>query len=179
MSNKTVEMIVIGKVVAPVGIKGEVKVYSYSDDSSRFSRLQEVFLEGFDEAFDVEKSRPSGTTAVVKLKGIENRNQAEGLRGKAVMISEEDLEELPEGTYYVRDLVGLKVINLDTEEVVGTLTEVIQNTAQDVYRIKLDEETYGQGKPDALVPAVKEFIKEVDLKKGIIRIRFIEGMIEQ
>ena len=172
------ERIVIGQIVAPIGIKGEVKIYSYSDDPSRFSKLEKVYLDGIEEPFSVEKSRTIGPTAAVKLKGVEDRNHAESLRGKDVMILEEDLEELPEGTYYVRDLVGLKVIDDETEAYVGTLTEVIQNTAQDVYRIKLDEKTYGKDKPDTLVPAVKEFIKEVNIAKGIIRIHFIEGMIE-
>ena len=172
------EKVVIGQIVAPIGIKGEVKIYSYSDDPSRFSKLEKVYLDGIEEPFSVEKSRPIGPTAGVKLKGVEDRNHAESLRGKDVMILEEDLEELPEGTYYVRDLTGLKVINHETGETVGILTEVIQNTAQDVYRIELDKETYGEGRPDALVPAVKEFIKEVNISEGFIKIHFIEGMIE-
>ena len=98
-----------------------------------------------------------------------------GHRGHVVL--EEDLEELPEGTYYVRDLVGLTVIDDKSNEAIGKLTEVIQNTAQDVYRIELDKERYGEGKPDSLVPAVKEFIKEVNISEGYIKIHFIEGML--
>ena len=120
--------------------------------------------------FAIEKSRIQGTLSIVKFRGVDDRNTAELLRDAEVFVDATDLEELPDDTYYVKDLEGLRVIDDDTGEEIGEIAEVIQNTAQDIYRIVLDAE------PDILVPAVKEFIRDVDIDAGTMRIHFIEGM---
>lgn len=135
----------------------------------------------------MEKARIRGSMAVVKLFGIDDRNAAEALRDAEVYVDEEDLPELPDNTYYVKDLEGMKVMDFDTSEEVGVIAEVIQNSAQDIYRILLkpsedtsvannQDNASGKGNKEALVPAVKEFIKEVNIEEGFVRIHFIEGM---
>ncbi|MCR4711458.1 MAG: ribosome maturation factor RimM [Clostridia bacterium] len=170
------EKIVIGKIVAPIGIKGEVKVMSYSDDPARFSRLEKVYVGTEAEPRILEHARVMGRMAGLKLKGTEDRNAAEGLRGAEIQITEEDLPELPEGTYYVRDLIGLQVIDDASGEPVGRISDVIQNTAQDIYAITLDGSDL---KTPVLVPAVAEFIRAVDVPGRTIRIHFIPGMISE
>lgn len=188
------ELILIGEIVAASGIKGEVKVKSFSRSPERFGELAKVILSRRSEAaqtaqtlqmppaeqrdsgtvtvaeYQIEKARVQGNMAILKFKGVEDRNRAETLVGYGVNITEEDLEELPEDTYYIKDLKGLTVINHKTGEVVGTIKDVLQNSAQDIYVV---ETAAG----DALVPAVKEFIKEVNVGEGFLRIDFIEGML--
>ena len=162
--------VLIGEIVSAVGIKGEVKVKCYTSSPERFSGLDFVFCE--EKKTRIEKAGTKGNMAVLKLEGISDRNQAEEMRGTGLYIMEDDLEELPEDTYYVKDLVGLKVISDEDNEEVGEISDVIQNTAQDIYVIK--GESF---KGDVMVPAVKEFIREVNVGSGYIRIKFIEGML--
>lgn len=80
------------------------------------------------------------------------------------------LAELDDGEYYIKDLIGLSVFDAGDNSPVGTIEDVIQNTAQDIYLIKTCDGA------EVLVPAVKEFIKDIDIKAGRISINFIEGM---
>ena len=192
------ERVLLGKIVGAQGIRGEVKIYAFGDEPSDFTKYEKAFLvlRNEEKLVKIEKARIQGNLAVVKFVEIADRNAAEELRDAEVFVEAADLEELPEDTYYVRDLEGLCVIDDDTGEDVGVISEVIQNAAQDVYRIVLNAfgESEGKGKgkgkgkgeggaqddsgapKEALVPAVKEFIKSVDLEAGTIRIHFIEGM---
>lgn len=184
------ERVLLGKIVGAQGIRGEVKIYAFGDAPSDFTKYEKAFLVLRDEEklVKIEKARIQGNLAVVKFVEIADRNAAEELRDAEVFVEAADLEELPEDTYYVRDLEGLRVIDEDTGEDVGVISEVIQNTAQDVYRIVLNDFSESEGKgeggaqddsgapKETLVPAVKEFIKSVDLEAGTIRIHFIEGM---
>ena len=203
-SNKTesnTEKVLLGKIVGAQGIRGEVKIYAFGDAPSDFGKYEKALLvlpQGDECIVTVEKARIQGNLAIVKFAELEDRTTAEELRDAEVFVDEDDLEELPDDTYYVRDLEGLRVIDNDTGEDVGEIVEVIQNAAQDVYRIALaaDDalagevagagaaaEVAGSGaaaeaatQREALVPAVKEFIKEVDIEAGTIHIHFIEGM---
>ena len=177
------ELILIGEIVSAVGIKGEVKAKCFSESPNRFKKLSEIILcrEGENDKnregvnvirYKLESSRAIGHMVAIKLKDIQDRNEAERLIGYKIYISEDQLEKLPEDTYYVRDLIGLNVLDIDDNKV-GRVIDVLQNTAQDVYVIKRE---VGDG-PDILVPAVKEFVKEVNVKSGFIKIAFIEGMI--
>ena len=199
-SNKTesnTEKVLLGKIVGAQGICGEVKIYAFGDAPSDFGKYEKALLvlpQGDERMVTVEKARIQGTLAIVKFYEVADRNEAEDLREAEVFVDEEDLEELPDDTYYVRDLEGLRVIDDDTGEEVGEIVGVIQNAAQDVYRIALAAkdvlaaedalaaEAAGEiaventAQREALVPAVKEFIKDVDIEAGTIRIHFIEGM---
>lgn len=165
------EKIEIGRIVSAVGIRGEVKILSYAEKPSRFRPPQEILVGEEGEAFDIVSSRASGTTVIVKLDGVADRNAAERLRGRSVYIREGDLPELPEGQYYVRDLIGLRVIDDVSGEEVGRVHDVLQNSAQDVYEI-----SSAGGGAVILVPGVPEFIRRVDIVGGTVRIRFIEGL---
>lgn len=161
----------IGKIVTAVGIKGEVKFYSFSDDPMKLAELEYIYVGKNKTKYDVEKVRsPNGNTAALKLIGIDTRNDAELLKDKLCYIDESMLSDLGEGEYYIKDLIGLEVFDEKDNSLVGVLEDVIQNTAQDIYLIKTEEGS------EILVPAVKEFIKDIDIETGRICINFIEGM---
>lgn len=162
------EKITIGQIVNAVGLKGESKVYNYSDSQERYFDLQTVYLD--DELYEIEKVRFQQHLVILKFKGVDDRDAAEALKGKYVYITEEDLKELPEGTYYIRDLIGSLVV-LENGEVLGTLTNVLQTSAQDLYEIDVE------GKK-VLLPGVSEFILNVDLKTKKVTVRLPEGLLD-
>ena len=162
------DLIKIGKITAPVGVKGEVRVYPYTDKQTRFSAIKELFV-GNKEAV-IESVRYQKDMVVLKLDICPDRNAAESLRGKELFLDRKDLWEIPEDTYFVRDILGSEVRDEDGNTV-GTLSDVIQNPAQDIYVIK-DE----NGR-ESMIPAVKEFIKDVDTDNKVIVIHVIEGLL--
>lgn len=105
---------------------------------------------------------------IAALKGIDNIDSANVLRNKIVFIDREDAK-LPDGAYFLQDLIGITAVNDETGETLGTVSEIMNMPASDVYVIKSE-------KGELLVPAVPEFIKSVDIEAEIIRIRIIEGM---
>ena len=165
--------IVIGKIVNAVGLKGEVKVYSYAEQPDRFEKLEKIFLgtEKKSSVSDIVSVRYKGDTVILALDGITDRNAAEALKGSMVLMDEEDLEELPEGVYYIKDLIGMKVVS-DRGVELGILKNVNTNTAQRVYEVDRP------GKPDILIPGVDEFILDTDMENRVITVKVIEGLYE-
>lgn len=131
------EKIKIGKIVNAVALRGEVKVYHYSDYKERFEELEKIIVvkKKSTKQYTIEKVRYQKDMVILKLKGVDDRNAAEELRESDIYITEEDLRELPEDTFYVRDLIGCKVVNAETEETLGEIADVLQNSAQDIYEI--------------------------------------------
>ena len=163
--------ILIGEIVSAHGIKGEVKVKSYSESLDHFKSFGTISVG--DELYEIESSKTSGNMVLLKLRGIDDRNAAEELIKKSLYISQEQLSDLPEDTYYVRDLIGLKVLNALDDSEIGEIKDVLQTGPQDIYVIKLPDSK------EAMIPAVKEFIQSVSIADGFIKIRFIEGMLPE
>lgn len=167
------DKIVIGKIVNVVGLKGEVKVYSYAEEPDRFERLEKIFLgtEEKNTEYAVTKVRYKGDMVILTLDGVTDRNAAEALKGLMVLMDEADLEELPEGVYYIKDLIGMKVVS-DSGVELGTLKDINTNTAQRVYEVARP------GKPDILIPGVDEFILDTDMDNRVVTVKVIEGLYE-
>lgn len=162
------EKILMGKVVNVVGLKGELKIYSYTDRNERFEELDQIWLDN--KVHAIENVRYQNKVVILKLEGINDRNKAEEQRNKNVYIDESNLQRLPEDTYYVRDLIGISVVTEDVE--LGKITDVIQNSAQDLYEVKTAD-----GKK-VYIPVVKEFIKDVDIEAGIVNVTLPEGLLD-
>lgn len=164
------EKLRLGQITNVVGLNGEIKVYPYTDYKEKFEEIEYVLIK--DKKYFIEHVRYNKNMVILKLDGIDNRNTAENYKESELFIDQKDVPPLPENTYYVKDLIGLCVIDEDGKEL-GKVKNVILNQAQDLYEIELNE-----GKNTFLVPAVDEFISEIDLEAGIIRIHLIEGLIE-
>ena len=162
------EKILMGKIVNVVGLKGEVKVYSYTDRNERFEELESIWLEN--KVYNIENVRYQNKVVILKLEGINDRNQAEAQRNKKVYIEETDLQELPEDTYYVSDLIGMEVVTESGK--LGTISDVIQNSAQDLYEVKTEE-----GKK-VYIPVVKQFVIDVDMDSRIVKVELPEGLLD-
>jgi 16S rRNA processing protein RimM len=158
----------IGKIVNVVGLKGEVKIFNFSSSKERYEKLRSIYIE--DQKYEIEKVRYNKNTVILKLFDTNDRTSAEVLKDKNIFISESDLAKLPEGEYYVRDMIGMTVI-CDDETAIGTLKDVLQNKGHDLYEIEMQD-----GKM-ILVPAVEEFILNIDIEKKQMNIKLIEGLI--
>lgn len=159
----------LGQIVNAVGLKGESKVYPYTDYKERFEELDSLYIEN--TVYEIEKVRYMGEMAVIKFAGISNRNDAEALKGKYLYIDRENARTLGEDEYFVPDLIGIDVKD-EEGKFIGKICDVIQNSAQDVYEIEISK-----GKT-FMIPAVGEFILNVDINNKEMIVRLIEGMID-
>ena len=162
------EKIKVGKIVNAVGLKGEVKVYNYSDSSEIYEITPEIYVGK--DLLQVENVRLQKNMVILKLEGINDRNAAEATKGREIFITEDDLPELEEGEFYIRDLIGMTVI--EEGVVLGKVTDVIQNTAQDVFEIEREN-----GK-QLLLPRVDEFVLDIDLDTREIKVKLPAGLLE-
>ena len=195
------EWLEIGKIVAPQGLDGEVRVYSNSDFPERFEKPGQRWLlcPGENEPQKIEllagRCIENKGLYVIELAGVENRNQAEALRGCLLLVPQSDRPQLGEDEYHVLDLIGLEVFNQLTQELVGTVVDIIP-AGNDLLEVKLwephsailptDELTTGKNKPQpkspkpktVLIPFVKVIAPVVDLQAGRIEITPPPGLLE-
>jgi len=164
-------MYIIGYVVKPHGIRGEVKVQPISPDPDRFYQLKKVFLRmDVIQAYSIQKTRISNRFVFLKLSGVDSRNDAEILRDCEVLIEKKDLIDLPSDSYFIHDLIGCEMITKEGK-IVGNVVDILQMASNDVYVVNDDS-----GK-EILVPAIKDVIKEIDIKRKKIRVHLFEGII--
>ena len=163
------EKIKIGKIVNAVGLKGEVKVYNYSDSEEVYERTPEIYAG--DRLLKVQNVRMQKNMVILKLSGIDDRNAAEAAKGTELFITEADLPELPEGQFYIRDLIGMEVEE-QGGSFHGVVTDVLQNIAQDIFEVKRDD-----GKT-VLIPKVDAFVQKIDGKERLITVTLIEGLTD-
>lgn len=164
--------VLIGQIVNVHGIKGEVKIYPYTDDvDSLAKKLKKVYLDEAMTKSYKSTCRIQKGMLLVKLSEIDTVEKAESLRKKYVYISEDDLDELEEDNYYVKDLLGSDIIDITTNESIGKLDYVFNTGANDVYEITKSDNT------KIYLPAIKQVIKKVDIKSKKIYVEIMEGLI--
>ena len=146
----------VGLIVKPFGLRGRVVVEPLTDFPERFAPGSALLIAG--ERYQVTAGRAQKGRWVLKLKGVDKPEQAEELRGLYMQVHESELFPLPKGEYYRFQVVGLLAVTPDGEEV-GRVAEVLQTGANDVYLI------IGPG-GERLVPALPQFVREVDLEAG-------------
>ena len=160
------ETLTVGMIVKPQGIRGELKVKPFTDRAEDFHAFRRVFLDG--EEYKVLSVRTGGGAVFLGLKGVADRNAAELLRGKEVVVLRSDAPEPEEGRYYIADLLGCDIVT-EQGKILGTLKDVRQ-AATDVY-------TLFDGARDILFPAADGVVLSVDVEGGRITVdekRFYE-----
>lgn len=167
------QMFSIGKIVNTHGIKGEIKILPTTDDVKRFKKLKEIIVENkTQKCFEVENVRFHKDCVLLKLKGIEDMNSAELLKGSLIKIERKDALPLNKDEYYICDLYGLKVFT-EEDRFLGEITDIIETGSNDVYVIHDTSRS-----KDLLVPAIKQVIKQVDIEKGKMVVHLLEGLEE-
>ena len=160
-----------GKIVGTHGIRGMVRVKPWSDSGEFLNNFKRFFLspDGENELKAV-KIQPHGGVVLIALKGIDTVEQAESLRGKTVYICRDDIT-LPDGRYFIDDLIGCEVFDADSGEKYGVISEVSQTGANDVWHIKSGDKEY-------LLPAIDEVIVTVDPENETLEIRPMKGIFD-
>lgn len=146
--------VAVGRVLAPFGLKGELKVQSLTENPRRFAPKSKLFAG--QQPVTVAASREAGGHLYVTFKGHADRASAERFRHALLQVREADLPPLPEGEYYRFQLLGLDVYDRAGQRL-GSLAEIIETGANDVYRVHPDEG------PDMLIPALDDVIVSIDL----------------
>ena len=150
----------VGQIGKTHGLKGEVKVFPLTDTLERFKKLKSVYIDG--EIRKVEGCKLQSDKVILKIEGIDSIEQAELYRNKYLMVSREDAVKLPEGSYYVADLIDCSVYEEDGEEL-GKVYDVLHTPGNDVYWVK--------GNKEVLIPVLKHIIVSIDINKRLIIIK--------
>ena len=130
------ESVLIGKIINTHGIKGEVKIFPYTDDINNFSYLKTIYLdENLTDKYEIIKNRVSKNVIISKLKNVDDMNEAEKLKDRYIYVKRDSLQQLEEDTYYINDILGFCVKTIDNE-ILGTLNYVFNSGANDVYEVK-------------------------------------------
>lgn len=145
--------LIVGTVLKPQGIRGEIKIKPFTDSAETFREFKRIFLEG--EEYKILSVRTGDGFVYLGLRGVPDRNAAELLRGKEVTIPRAEAPVLPEGSYYIADILGSEVVT-EEGELLGTLKDVTQASA-DIYTLATE------GK-DILFPAAKGVVVSVDVE---------------
>ena len=152
-----------GQIVNTHGLKGYVKVMPWADDPADLLDMDRFFIDG--KEYEVEYAAQQKSMVLLKLAGVDDVDAAAKLRNKEIAICRDDIE-LEEGVMFIADLIGLPVLADGVE--IGRITEVLTLPGNDVYVVK--------GEHEYMIPAVKEFVEELDPSAGHVKVRLIEGM---
>lgn len=162
----------VGVISSTHGVRGEVKVFPTTDDVKRFKRLKQVILDTGREYKDleVESVKFFKQFVILKFEGIDNINDIEKYKGKSLLVDREHAVRLRKDEYFIADMIGLTVYT-DDEKEFGTLKDVMETGANDVYVI----DSIGHG--EVLVPAIKQCILNIDIEGGRMMIHLMEGLV--
>ena len=173
LSNRK-DMVNIGKITTSVGLKGEVRVMTYSgklDNVRVGGKLHYETLKG-EQILTVSSVRRQKDKAVVKFEEIPDIDVAEKMRDIELYIHEDDLLPLPDGQYYVRDMIDMEVYDEVSAQIIGLIKDLNQTTAQDVYIIE------GKNGKEIMIPDVEAFIKDIDMENRRMTVSLIPGFLD-
>jgi 16S rRNA processing protein RimM len=166
------EFIIIGKVVSTQGNKGEVNVLPLTDSIDRFKNLDNVFLRSkkSQTILNVEKIRKRKDTVILKLKDIENIEEAKMIVGSFLEVERKNAVKLPKETYFIFEIIGLEVYD-ENNIFLGKVENIISTGSNDVYVVK------SKDKEELFIPAIREVVNNVNLEKKRITIKMLDGLI--
>lgn len=160
----------IGKIVSVFGIKGEVKVQPWCDSPDFLCEFDVLYYKS-GTPVNILKSRVAKNIVVMKIEGVDTVEDAQKLRNRVLYMDRNDVE-LEEGSYFVQDLLSLKVIDAETGEEYGEISDVTETGANDVYHVKSsDGKMY-------YIPAIPDVVKEVDIECGTMKIIPLQGLFD-
>ena len=165
------DLLQIGVITTTHGVRGEVKVFPTTDDPMRFKKLKQVILDTGKEQIELEVAgaRFFKNLVILKFKGSDNINDVEQYRQKSLYVTRENAVPLGENEYFIADLIGLKVVSDEGEEL-GDLSDVLQTGANDVYVVSKENT------PDLLIPAIRDCIRQVDIENGTMQVHLLAGL---
>lgn len=159
--------VLVGRVLRPFGVRGELKVESLTDFPERFAPGSVLYLQG--KPRTVQGSRPLGENIAVKFAGIENPEDGSAFTGAVLEVPEESLRQLSPGVYYHSQLIGLRVTTT-TGQALGPLTRILSTSSNDIYVVE-------SARGEILVPAIRTVVQKIDLEAGVMTIEAIPGLL--
>lgn len=161
------------KIVATHGIRGEMRCQYYCDSAELLCEFEELYLDkNGEKPVEINRAYPHKNVVIMKFEGIDTVEAAQKLVGKTLYMNRDDLE-LPDGVYYIQDIIGLVVKDIDSGEVYGKISDVYQNGATDVYSIKKENGA------ELMFPCIDEVVKKIDLGAGEMLIKPLEGLFDE
>lgn len=166
------EILQVGVIASPHGLKGEARVFPTTDDVRRFKRLKDVILDAGEKkiTLEIESVKFSGQFVLLKFKGLDDIRDIEKYKGKGLYVTRDKAVRLRRDEYFIADLIGLSVRTEDGV-MLGTLTNVIGTGANDVYVVKMED-------GEVLIPAIRECILDVDIEGGLMTVHLLDGLLE-
>jgi 16S rRNA processing protein RimM len=168
------DLLPIGRVVKPHGVKGKIKVDYFGEDLNHFPLYREVFIKdhvGRLQAYDILEAVPQPPRLILRLKGIERIEEVEPLVGREIFIEKRSLPDLKEGEHYWFEILGM-VVETEKGKRIGRVREIFPTGANDVYVV--------EGKRrEIFLPATEEVIQSIDIKKGRMKVIRMEGLWEE
>ena len=167
-----VEYFEIGQITNTHGLKGEVKVRSFTESKKGFEKLSSILIDFKSEVkkYDIEKVRYQNEIILLKLKGVDDIEEAEKLKGYYIKIPRNDAKKTEENEFFIADLIGCEVYE---NELIGVISDVFTAGASDVYVVKR------KGKKDLLIPAIESVIKMIDVENKRIDVEIPGGLDDE
>ena len=167
------QMLEIGKIVNTHGLRGEVKVTPWTDTPNVYESLSDVYCQKKNDLIklEIKSVKYQKSNLIVKFKQIDNVDDALTYKNTVLLALREDLGELEDGEYYIQDILGLKVITDEGEEL-GTVTDVLTLPANDVYVVKTKD------LKECLLPVIDDVILNVDLEEKVVTVHMLEGLLD-
>lgn len=166
------ELYLVGRILRPHGVRGAVKVQSETSFPEKFKSRKWLYLgksSATAQKVEVQSAKLTHQAVILKFKGIESPEEAEKLRNYSLFIDETQLVKLGHNQAYIHELIGLQALDMQGK-VLGTVTDVLTLPSCDAYQVRY-------GKRDVLIPALPEFVEEVDLTAKCVRLKRFEEFL--
>lgn len=158
----------VARVLAPHGIRGELRCEQITHFPERFRHTERLYAGGDHRPLVLERARITGRRILMKLAGVENREQADALVGQILYVPESEAVLLPPGSYFWHQILGMRVLSTEGAEL-GHVVDILQTGSNDVYVV------HGDGR-EILIPALQEVVRAVDLEQGCMTVQLIAGL---
>lgn len=160
----------VGEIVNTHGLRGEVKIVPWTDSPDVFETIKHIYLKN-GNILTVKGVKYQKNNIIVKFDEISDIDEAMKYKGQVISADRKELGELPKGVYYVADLIGLKVVT-DGGEELGTVSDVIQTGANDIYEVKR------KGEKPLLIPVIDEVVLDVNLENSVVTVHLMDGLLD-
>jgi 16S rRNA processing protein RimM len=167
------EFVLIGKVVATHGIRGQLRVVPYSGNAESIHSQKSIILKGLhgeSDVFAVANSVSHGKKVLITLESLDDINKVNHLVGRDIYVTRDQLPVLPEGEYYWFDLIGLQVVTVQGE-LLGELCDILETGSNDVYMVRSGEKEY-------LIPAVDDVVTDINIVTGTMLVNPPDGLLD-
>ena len=165
------DLLEVGKIVNTHGLRGEVKVVPWTDYPEVFEDIETVYIKKKSdyERLDIAGIKYQKNNLIIRFAQLKDINEAEKYKNRVLYAESASLGELPEGVYYIADLIGLDVVKEDGEKV-GVISDVFNTGSNDIYEVKRE------GQKNLLLPVIDDVVLNIDVENKKVTVRMMEGL---